>query len=51
MDALKRVENVLKSVDVTNLELLVEEEKTFLSGIRPVSFDECLDPAKVSSLL
>ena len=35
MDVLKRVEDLLKSGDVTTLELLVEEEKTFFGGFRP----------------
>ena len=45
MDVLKRVEDLLKSGDVTNLELLVEEEKTFFGGFRPVSFVQCLGPS------
>ena len=54
MDVLKRVEDLLKSGDVTNLELLVEEEKTFFGGFRPVSFGhwrQCLGPRKDSSML
>ena len=35
MDVLKRVEDLLKSGDVTNLELLVEEEKSFLVALGP----------------
>ena len=42
MDVLKRVEDLLKSGDVTNLELLVEEEKMFCGGFRAVSFVQCL---------
>ena len=51
MDVLKRVQNLLKSGDVTNLELLVEEEKTFFSRFRPVPFGQCLGPGKDSSML
>ena len=51
MDVLKRVEDLLKSGDVTNLELLVEEEKTFFGGFRPLSFVQCLGPGKDSSML
>ena len=51
MDALKRVENLLKSGNMINLELLIAEEKTFLGGIRPVSFSECLGPVQDSSIL
>ena len=47
----KRVEDLLKSGDVTNLELLVEEEKTFFGGFRPVSFVQCPGPRKDSSML
>ena len=42
---------MLKSGDVTNLELLFEEEKTFVGGFRPVSFAQCLGPRKDSSML
>ena len=38
MNVLKRDENLLKSGYMANLGLLVEDEKTFLGGIRPVSF-------------
>ena len=42
LDVLKRVENLLKSgYMMTNLEILVEEEKSFLGSIRPVSFGKC----------
>ena len=51
MDVLKRVGNLLELEDVTILELLVEEEKTFLAGIRPVSFGDCLGPEKDCSIL
>ena len=51
MDVLKRVEDLLKSGDVTNLELLVEEEKTFFGGFRPLSFGQCLGPRRDSSML
>ena len=53
MDVVKRVEDLLKPGDVTNLELLVEEEKTFfgVGGFRPVSFVQCLGPRKDSSML
>ena len=51
MDVLKRVEDLLKSGDVTTLELLVEEEKTFFGGFRPVSFGQCLGPREDSSML
>ena len=50
MDVLKRVEDLLKSRDVTTLELLVEE-KTFFGGFRPVSFGQRLGPRKDSSML
>ena len=36
---------------MSNLELLVEEEKAFLRGIRPLSFKECLGPVQDSSIL
>ena len=49
MDVLKRVEDLLKSGDVTNLELLVEEEKVFFGGFRPVSFGQCLGPSLSAS--
>ena len=51
MDVLKRAEDLLKSGDVTNLELLVEEEKMFFGGLRPLSFVQCLGPTKDSSML
>ena len=51
MDVLKRVEDLLKSGDVTNLELLVEEEKTFFGGFRPVSFVQCLGPGAQLGIL
>ena len=50
VDVLKRVGNLL-DLDVTNLDLLVEEEKTFLAGIMPVSFGDCLGPEKDYSIL
>ena len=42
---------MIKSGDVTNLELLVQEKKTCFGGFRPVSFSQCLGPAKDSSML
>ena len=51
MDVLKRAENLLKSGYIANLELLVEAEKTFLGGIRAVSFCECLSSVQDSSIL
>ena len=47
MDVVKRVEDLLKSRDVTKLELLVEE-KPFFGGFRPVSFGQRLGPRKDS---
>ena len=51
LGVLNEVENLLKSGCMTNLELLVEEEKTFLGGIRPVSFSDCLGLVQDSSIL
>ena len=51
MDILQREENLLKSGYMTNLEILVEKEKKFWGGIRPVSFSECLGPVHDSSTL
>ena len=51
MDVLKRVEDLLKSGDVTNLELLVVKEKTFFGSFRPLSFVQCLGLRKDSSML
>ena len=36
---------------MTNLVQVVEEEKKFLGGIRPVSFSDCLGTVQDSSLL
>ena len=49
MDILKRVEYLIKSGDVANLELLVKKEKTSLGDMKPFSFGEFLGLMKDSS--